>query len=496
MVTTTSSTSTTSATQTVAQTATAQLLTSLGAGSGIDMNALATNLATAQFAAKKDVLTAKSDKLDKQISAASTLKSALTNLSTSLGDRVRSGDLSSAPVIGNAAVAKVASSDGAQLKGSYSVEVSALATAQTLVSPDSAGFTAATDVVGAGSLTLRFGTTGTGSFTDDPNHAPISITMPAGSTLADVAAAINGKNAGVTAYISNTTAGAKLVLKGTEGAANSFALDATGDTGLTKLAFDPTSPGTGRLISTAGNASLKIDGLAITSPSNTLTDAIPGVTMTLTGTNSGAPTQVTFNDPSTAITSAMTDLTSALNEIVSQINTETDSQTGDLARDSGAMALKRTFQQLTSTLIMPNAADGEPRTLSDLGVSIQRDGTFTLDNARLAKTLAANPQATAAMFGNGLNGVFATISKISTNMSSTSTDTKSYGATLANSIAALTKAKTQNTDDQTKLDDQQETLRQQMIARFSAADTNIGASKSTLSFLKNQIAAWNGSSNS
>lgn len=495
MVTTTSSTST-SATQTVAQTATAQLLTSLGAGSGIDMNALATNLAAAQFAAKTDQLASKSDQLDKQISAASTLKSAISNLSTSLGDRVRAGDLSSQPIIGNAAVAKVSASDAGLLKGSYSVEVTTLATAQTLVSPDDAGFTAATDVVGAGTLTLRFGTTAGTSFTADPNHAAVDITIPAGATLADVAAAINGKNAGVTAYVSNTTGGAKLVLKGSDGAANSFALDATGDPGLTKLAYDPTNPGTGRLLTTAGNANLKIDGLPITSASNTLTDAIPGVVMSLTGTNAGAPTKVTFNDPSPAITSAMSDLVSALNEIATQINSSTDAKTGDLSRDSGALALKRTFQQLTSQIIMPNAADGEPKTLSDLGVSIQRDGTFALDNARLAKTLAASPQATAAMFGNGLNGVFATISKISTNMASTSTDTKSYGATLANSIASLTKQKTALTDAQTKLVDQQETVRQQLISRFAAADSSVGASKSTLSFLKNQIAAWNGSSNS
>jgi flagellar hook-associated protein 2 len=482
----TSSSSSTSATQQVAQNATAALLTSLGAGSGIDMTALATNLATAQFAAKTDLLSTKSDKLDKQISAASTLKSAISNLSSSLGDRVRAGDLSSQPLIANAAVAKVSASDAGLLKGSYSVEVTTLATSQTLVSP-SPGYGAATDVVGAGTLKLRFGTTSGTSFTDDPNHAAVDITIPAGATLADVAAAINGKNAGVTAYVSNTTGGAKLVLKGTEGAANSFALDATGDPGVTNLAFDPANPGTGRLLTSAGNANLKIDGLPVTSASNTLTDAIPGVTMTLTGTNSGSPTQVTFNDPSTAISAAMTDLTSALNEIVAQINSATDPQTGDLARDSGAMALKRTFQQL------PNAADGEPKSLSDLGVSIQRDGTFVLDTARLTKTLAANPQASAAMFGNGLNGIFATISKISTNMSSTSTDTKSYGATLANSIAALTKQKTQITDSQTKLADQQDTLRQQLIARFSAADSSVGDSKSTLSFLKNQIAAWNSS---
>jgi len=492
MVTTSSTSSTTSATQTVAQNATAQLLTSLGAGSGIDMTALATNLATAQFAAKKDRLATRSDTLDKQISAASTLKSAISNLATSLGDRVRTGDLSPQPLIANSAVAKVATSGAGQLGGSFALEVTSLATSQTLASP---AYTASTDVVGAGTLKLRFGTTGAGTFTEDTNHAAVDITLAAGATLADVAAAINSKNAGVTAYISNTTAGAKLVLKGSDGAANSFALDATGDPGVTNLAFDPASPGTGRLLTSAGNANLKIDGLAITSASNTLTDAIPGVTLSLTGTNSGSPTQVTFNDPSTAITSAMSDLTSALNEIASQISTLTDAKTGELARDSGAMALKRTFQQLTSTIIMPNAAEGTPRTLSELGVSIQRDGTFTLDGARLDKTLKANPQAVAAMFTNGLNGIYATISKISNTMASTSTDTKSYGATLANSIASLTKQKTQITDDQTNLADKQEALRQQLIARFSVTDSAVGASKSTLSFLKNQIAAWNNSNN-
>lgn len=489
---TTSSTSSTSATQTVAQNATSALLTSLGAGSGIDMTALATNLATAQFAAKTDRLTTKSDKLDKQISTVSTLKSALSNLSTSLGERVRTGDLAPTPAIANTSVAKVATSGATPIGTSYSLEVTTLASAQTLVSPS---YTAATDVVGAGTLKLRFGTTGSGTFTEDTTHAAVDITLAAGATLNDVAAAINAKNAGVTAYVSNTTAGAKLVLKGSEGLANSFALDATGDPGVTNLAFDPANPGTGRLLTSAGNASLKIDGLAITSASNTLTDAIPGVTMTLTGTNSGSPTKVTFNDASSAITSAMSDLTSALNEIVTQLNTATDSKTGELARDSGTMALKRTFQQLTSTIIMPDAAEGKPRTLSDLGLSIQRDGTFTLDTARLAATLKADPQATGAMFTNGVNGVYATISKISNNMASTSTDAKSYGATLANSIAQMTAQKTQVTEEQAKLTERQAALRTQLLARFSAADTSVGASKSTLSFLKNQVAAWNSSGN-
>ena len=483
-------TSTTSATQTVAQNATSALLTSLGAGSGIDMTALATNLAAAQFAAKTDRLNTRADTLDKQISAASTIKSALSNLASSLGERVRVGDLSPQPQVANAAVSKATLSGTSQPKGSYSLEVTSLAAAQSLASQ---AYAAPTSTVGSGTLTLKFGTVSGSTFTEDTGHAAVDITIAAGATLNDVATAINAKGAGVTAYVSNTTAGAKLVLKGSDGAANAFTLEAAeapGDPGLANLAWSPSAPGGGQLLGAASNANFKIDGLPVTSASNTVTDAIPGVKLSLTGTNTGVPTQVSFSDPSSSITSAMSDLTSALNEVMATLNEATNPKTGDLARDSGALALKRQMSALTNMVIMPGAPEGTPRTLADLGVSIQRDGTFALNSTRLAETLANNAQAAGAMFTNGLNGVYATIDSISRSASISANP-----GSLAGSISRLTTQKTQNVDDKAKLAEKQEVIRAQLIARFSAADSNVGASKSTLSFLKNQIAAWNGSNN-
>jgi flagellar hook-associated protein 2 len=484
-------TSSTSATQTVAQNATSQLLTSLGAGSGIDMTALATNLANAQFAAKTDRLTTRAETLEKQISTASTLKSTLANLASSLGSRVRVGDLSPQPQIANAAIAKGALSGTTQPKGAYSLEVTSLAAAQTLASP---AYATATSTVGAGSLKLRFGTNSGGAFTEDTAHAAVDVTVPTGATLADVASAINAKNAGVTAYVSNTTTGAKLVLKGADGAANGFVLEATetvGEEGLANLAWDPSASGTGRLLTSASNANFKVDGLPVTSASNTVTDAIPGVTLSLTGTNTGAPTQLSFSDPSTNITEAMTDLTSALNEVMTALNEATNAKTGDLARDSGALALKRTMSGLTNLVVMPGAPEGSPRTLADLGVSVQRDGSFTLDSKRLSDTLKTNAQAAGAMFTNGLYGVYSTIDSIS-RAASISTNPGSLGG----SITRMTSQMTQAAADKAKLVEKQDSLRQQLIARFSTTDSAVGASKSTLSFLKNQIAAWNNSSNS
>src|SRR5262245_19034697 len=148
MATTTGATSTTN----TAATTTRSLITALGAGSGVDMVELANSLAAAQFASRTDRLAAKSEMLDAQISTASNLKSMLLQLATSLGDRVRMGDLSPQPQIANGAVAQASLSGSAQPKGSYSLEVTACANAQTLAST---AYGASTDLVGSGTLTLR-----------------------------------------------------------------------------------------------------------------------------------------------------------------------------------------------------------------------------------------------------------------------------------------------------------------------------------------------------
>jgi flagellar hook-associated protein 2 len=364
--------------------------------------------------------------------------------------------------------------------------VTKLAKSQTLAS---GSFTAGTSPVGSGTLTIRFGTVGASTFAPDASHAAVDVAIPAGATLEQAAFAINSAGAGVTAYVANTTEGAKLVLKGQEGAANGFVLEATeapGDPGLSALAWQPSTGDPVRLLAGSGDAEFKIDGLPMTSKTNKVTDAVPGVNLSLTGTNTGVPTRISFADTSSAITSTMQDLVSVLNEITSALNTATQPQTGELARDPGALALKRSLSGLGTTVVMPSAPEGTPRTLGDLGLSIQRDGTFTLDTKRLSETLKANPQAAGDMFTNGLYGVYSTIDGIA-RKATTATDPGSLGG----SITRYTTQKATVVKDQATIADKQEALRTQLTARFAAADTRIGVSKSTLTFLQNQIAAWN-----
>ena len=478
----------TTTTSTTSPSATQSIVSALGAGSGIDMAALASNLAAAQFAPQIDRLTAKSDTLTAQISSASNIKSMLLAFSSSLGDAVRTGSLSPQPQIANAAVATGTLTGSRTPSGSYSLEVTTLAKGQTLAS---AAYNTATGPVGAGTLTFRFGTVTGNTFSADNNHAAVDITVAAGATLSDVANAINAKKSGVTAYVAQTSAGAQLVFKGAEGAANGFQIEVAEDpanAGLSKLAWTPASS-TGQLAATAGNATFSVDGIVRTSNSNTVSEAIPGVTLKLAGLNPGAATTVTFTDTSTALSTTMTDLTSALNDVVGALKTATDATTGDLRSDSGARALKSAFSRLAGTTVMPNAT-GAAKTLADLGLSTQRDGTFVLDSNRLKATLARDPEGVAAMFTNGLYGIYATVDKLNRSASS-ATDPGSLGG----SISRFNKQLTQVKKDQTTVAAKQETLRASMTARFATSDSRISASKSTLSFLQNQIAAWNKSDN-
>ena len=466
---------------------TSTIISSLGAGSGIDMSALAESLATAQFAARIDRNTSRADTVERQLSAAATLKGQFAQLVSAVGERVRSGDLSVQPQIANSAVAAV-SRGVVGGSGTYALEVTALAAPQVIKSP---AFAAGSTPVGAGSLTLRFGAITSGTFNEDPGHAAAAVTIPTRSTLADVASAINAARAGVTAYVLNGDDGAHLMLKGMTGASNAFVLETAetpGEEGLAALAWTPAE--SARQLGVATSAALKVDGLAMVSASNTIADLVPGLSLTLTATNSGAPTTVRFSDPGSAVTGFMTDLTSALNELVAELNKDVDPQTGELSRDNGARALRRALSSLAGATIMPGAGAGQAATLADLGLATNRDGTFRLDAARLAASAKAGPAGVSAMLTNGIFGVFATLDKLGR-----ATASPSDPGTLAGSLRRLGEQKTKLAAEKTDLAAAQDKLRAQMITRFAGTDARVGASRATLSFLRNQIDAWNSKGN-
>ena len=139
---------------------------------------------------------------------------------------------------------------------------------------------------------------------------------------------------------------------------------------------------------------------------------------------------------------------------------------------------------------MPNAPEGTPRSLSEMGLATNRDGSYRLDTTVLSRALATTPDAVAAMFTVGVSGIFATIDSISRSAAAVG-DPGSLGG----SVDRYSTLRTRLGDDKAKLTDQMTAFRAQLTKRFAAADSRVTASKSTLSFLQNQIAAWNAKSN-
>jgi flagellar hook-associated protein 2 len=480
---TTTSTSLSAASSTTATgSATQALLTQLGVSGNINATSLADQLSQAQYAGQVDQLNARNTSLTTQISEASTLKNMVQSLASSLDSLITGGQLSSAPQIANSSVASV-STGSVQGSGTSTLEVDTLARGQTIASPTIASSTA---TVGSGSLTIAFGSISGSTFTPGSQSA-VTITVAQGATLSDVATQINNAGAGVHAYVATNSNGQQLVISGQQGAANAFtvsASEAAGDPGLAQFAWAPGNSGGAQLAAPATDASYKLDGVARTSPSNTISDAAPGISLNLTGTNPGNPTTISFSDPTQAVTTGMNDLVTALNSIVSQLNTDT-APGGALASNQGATALQRALSGLSTATIMPHATTGQPATLGDLGLTTNRDGTFSLDTTVLNKALHAQPQAVAAMFTTGLYGVYGTIAKISQAVSDTTSATS-----LAGSISSLNTQESTIAKQLAKIATQQAALRAQLVTQYAALNAVVTADKSTQSFLTDQIALW------
>ncbi|MEM7779335.1 MAG: flagellar filament capping protein FliD [Pseudomonadota bacterium] len=464
------------------------IISALGGGSGVDFIQLADDLADATYSFRRTSLETRNETLEARISAASLLRSSLSSLASSIGDRIRLGDLAPRSSIGNASVANVSTTAGVAASGSYSLEVSQLADNQTLVSQN---FTASSDLVGEGTLAIRFGTVTGASFTQDTEQDPLSITVEATDTLSTLAIKIaTESNGALDAYVAQGTNGAQLVIKSQTGAQNGFVLEPTstasspsaapGD--LTYLAWNPASDA-GELRTTGQDALFAFDTVEMSSASNRITGLPEGISLDLTGTNSGAATAISFSTDTSAITQVMGDFVEALNDLASLIDEEANAFGGTLGNDPGARQLKRDLAALASETVMPTAEPGEPSTLGDLGLGITRDGRFELDSEVLSDAIAENENAVAAMFTTGAFGLFATMDNLARDNSLTSNP-----GSLGGSLERYEDLIEANDERLATIADQQEALRARLTTQFIAAERQIASSQSTLSFLQQQFA--------
>ncbi|SFS09249.1 flagellar filament capping protein FliD [Sphingomonas jatrophae] len=369
----------------------------LGIGSGIDTTALVSSLTAAARDPKNAALTARETANSAKVSALAQATSAIDSFATSLGALISGGTLFTQPTVSDEKVLTATALPGARIDGlSASITVSRLAQGQTNAS---ATLASATAKVGEGRLNLNVG----------GKTLAIDITS-ANDSLNGLATAINAQKAGVTASVVTDTTGARLVLRGATGAANAFTLtlpDGTGDgtytDGLARFAVN--ADGTGGLSQTqaALDAKINIDGVETTRGTNSVADLIPGVQLTLVKT-SDQPVTLGTQRPTASIRSAVQDFVSAYNTLDELLDGMTatagtdGSAAGALAGEASIRAMRRAMTGLTSTALSSGSG---PKTLSEIGVRTQRDGTLTLDTATLDAKLAQDPAGVEALFNPG-----------------------------------------------------------------------------------------------
>lgn len=479
---------------TTSATSTSSIASKIGSGSGIDTAALVKELVDKQFAYRNATLTQREELVTAQISAATMHKSNITSFATALSTLSRGGTLATQPTSSNTGILNVSRLSGANLSNlSAQLEVRQLASAQAASAAPVADKTAA---IGRGTLTLTFGiaTVANGAMTGFTagSGTPVSITIGENnSSLEGIAAAINAANAGVTASILTDAAGSRLVVKGGTGEARAFTLTASetaGHEGLAALNIGVGASGT-TIGSAAADAIVAIDGVALKRESNTISDLIPGVKLDLVSAQPGTMVNIGKTLPTNALMQAVQDFVETYNELYKALQKDLNPVDGALRQDIAARNLKRQLQQLTLSPIASGAAD-VPTTLAQIGVKTNRDGTLSLDTPVLTKALVNHPGQVEKMFAQPTGGATANngLSVVLDAISSAAASTqRGLGASEIN----YTKAKIDVVDDKTEAVRDAEAVRTRMTRQFATMDARVAAYKSTLTFLQNQVDAWN-----
>ncbi|MEO5654664.1 MAG: flagellar filament capping protein FliD [Nitrosospira sp.] len=392
-------------------------ITAPGMGSNLDVNTIVSQLMAVERQPLA-LLDRREADYQAKLSAYGTLKGALAAFQTAmqgLADPARF-QAATASVADTSILTATTNSTGKAVPGSYSVEVQQLAQQQKIRSE---GFASTNSMVGSGTLTIQYGDYDSGLNTFTLNNAKPAQTLtidPANNTLSGVRDAINAANIGVSATIINDGSSNRLVLTAKDtGAASSIRIIASDDdgvdldnAGLSQLAFDPTAAaGSGKnltQVQAAQDAKFLIDGIAISKNSNTITDAIEGVTLNLLKNNVGTPTILNMSRNTTGVKASVEAFVksyNAVNQTLADLSTYNTvaKKGGVLQGDSAALSIQRWLRATVSAATgSTSGAAGSFTSLSQIGVTFQKDGSLALDATRLQTAMDAGFDQIASLF--------------------------------------------------------------------------------------------------
>jgi flagellar hook-associated protein 2 len=352
--------------------------------SSLDVQSLVSQLMTLERQ-PIDKLNAKVTDYQSRISSFGTLKGLASSLQTSLQSLKDSlegyGATPADPTILSAAASSTAAA------GTYTINVTRLAQAQSLVAAGQASDAAAI-ASGSATVTLRIG------------GVDQTVAIASGASLQDIRTAINAADLGVTATIINDGSSTpyRLVLTANESGeskgVSNISVSGGGSALSTLLTFssanpNPASPALSQSAA-AQNASFTVNGIVITSASNTYTDAIQGVTLTLKSLTNTPTTLNVARDPA-AVDTAAAKFVENYNALVSQLKSR--SAYGTATSTAGALSGDGTVRHMLDQLrgiFMTPASGGTLNHLAEIGITTQAGGTLKLSSSKLSSALTSD----------------------------------------------------------------------------------------------------------
>ena len=580
-----------------AKAAAQSLITSLGSGSGVDINSLANNLANAEISPQKAAIQGKIDKSNATISGYAAIKFVLGNLQTSFADLKDQSDFSSINSSNSQPTAFNITAGASASTGSHSVVVNTIAKPQRTLS---GGFASATTALNDGNaFTLSISVHGGNATT---------VSIPKGYTSPqDMVTAINASNTGVKAQLVNTGSGAnpyRIMLSGPTGVANDFTITsslssppAPAAPRLTKIDGDNTTPttetnqvdfasglkagesvtvggltfkagkdltaaqvataftdlasgsngktgiaygqysgnltgfstgsvnvaGTGFTatsitpdtdvsdlqvstgaadyfnwgeLQTATDATLSVDGMDISSASNTVKDAIAGVTLNLITPTSGSEgATVSLGRDTSVVKTKIQALVSSYNDALSMLGVVSDPKStvdtygGTLVGNNVVSTIRNQIRNMV--VGDSNSPSGKITAFRDIGVSIDKSGKLQVDNTKLDASLQTSFDDVVKMLSNNQENQ----SKFSQAPAGLAGEAyKKLGVTLdpiGGTLETLSNNQSQKINEYQKqldvLASRLQTLLARYTSQFSVMDSLVGQIKSSQSGLKSSF---------
>jgi len=454
-----------------------QVLTTLGVGSGLDVFKLAQDLTDVEKVPKKESIESDITATEASISGYGLVSFQVGQLQKAFETLNDADELAtSTGSSSNTSAISLTSLDGAAATGAYDITVTRLAQEQRMISDE---YTATTTTLNSSAFDISIAV---GSSTITTTAVTVSTPTPAG-----VVSAINAASTGVTASLVDTGIGGtnyRIILTGPTGSEGAFTMTSTPDLGFGD---------SGNTLQAAQDSIINFDGLTVTRSSNEISDVIAGATISLTETTSTAVRLNIVSDRTTLKTNLENVVTAYndLNTLFTELTAEgSEAELGGALADDTSLVRYLKSQIRTALFADSSTTSGSVSALRDLGVSIDKTGSLTLNETTYDAVVASSYDDVVMMLSANTSdqNLFGAESKglsqdIATILEDFSDSTGVLTTRTSNAEGSLQDYK----DELVKLEARMEGVYQRYLTQFSAMESLIASMDTTKDYLEGQL---------